>query len=136
LPYALGVTTVIFGKHIDKHDEDKAKHIHTLPVIIGERNSRYAAIGMMVLMYLLVIVLVLTGFFHWIMLLVLFALTILRNVLPQFLRPKPGAPPEWYPKAAWPLWFVSFAFIHNRRYGLLFLAGLIGMVVVKLVLKS
>jgi 1,4-dihydroxy-2-naphthoate octaprenyltransferase len=135
LPYALGVTTVIFGKHIDKHDADKAKHIHTLPVIIGERNSRYAAIAMMVLMYVLVIVLVLTGFFHWIMLIVLLALWLLRTVLPQFLKPKPAAAPEWYPKDAWPLWFVSFAFIHNRRYGLLYLAGLIGTVVAKLVLK-
>jgi 1,4-dihydroxy-2-naphthoate polyprenyltransferase len=135
LPYALGVTTVIFGKHIDKHDADKAKHIHTLPVIIGERNSRYAAIGMMVLMYVLAIALVLTGFFHWIMLIVLLALWLLRTVLPQFLKPKLAEPPEWYPKDAWPLWFVSFAFIHNRRYGLLFLAGLIGMVVAKLVLK-
>jgi 1,4-dihydroxy-2-naphthoate octaprenyltransferase len=135
LPYALGVTTVIFGKHIDKCDADKAKRIHTLPVILGERNSRYAAIVMMVLMYLLVIALVLTGAYHWIMLIVLLALTMLRTVLPQFLQPKPAAPPEWYPQAAWPLWFVSLAFIHNRRYGLLFLAGLIGMVVVKLVLK-
>lgn len=130
LPYALGVTTVIFGKHIDKCDADRAKRIHTLPVILGERNSRYAAIGMMVLMYLLVIALVLAGTYDWIMLIVLFALTMLRTVLPQFLKPKPAAPPEWYPKDAWPLWFVSLAFIHNRRYGLLFLAGLIGMVVV------
>ncbi len=135
LPYALGVTTVIFGKHIDKYDADKAKGIHTLPVILGERPSRYAAIGMMVLMYLLAVALVLTGYFHWIMLIVLVALTMLRTVLPQFLKPKPAAPPEWYPKDAWPLWFVSFAFIHNRRYGLLFLAGLIGEVVLKLVLK-
>ena len=86
-------------------------------------------------MYLLVIALVLTGDFRWIMLIVLFALTILRTVLPQFLKSKPAAPPEWYPQDAWPLWFVSFAFIHNRRYGLLFLAGLIGEVVLKLVLK-
>ncbi len=31
LPYAFGVTTVIFGKHIDKLDEDRAKGIRTLP---------------------------------------------------------------------------------------------------------
>ncbi len=30
---------------------------------------------------------------------------------------------------------MSCAFLHNRRYGLLFLAGLIGEVVLKLVLK-
>src|SRR5512147_1457021 len=41
LPYALGVTTVIFGKHIDKYREDLVKGIHTLPVIIGEKAGRY-----------------------------------------------------------------------------------------------
>ena len=39
LPYVLGVTTVIFGKHIDKLREDKAKGIHTLPVILGELDG-------------------------------------------------------------------------------------------------
>ena len=47
LPYVLGVTTVIFGKHIDKRDIDKAKKIYTLPVVLGEKLSRYAVLGMM-----------------------------------------------------------------------------------------
>ena len=38
-------TTVIFGKHIDKLREDKAKGIHTLPVIIGEKAARYTRDG-------------------------------------------------------------------------------------------
>ena len=37
LPYALGVTGVIFGKHIDKIEVDLAKKVHTLPVVIGEK---------------------------------------------------------------------------------------------------
>src|SRR4030066_422457 len=41
IPYVLGVTTVIFGKHIDKLKIDREKKIHTLPVLIGERLSRY-----------------------------------------------------------------------------------------------
>ena len=41
LPYALGPTTVIFGKHIDKYKEDKAKGVHTLPVIIGEHAGAH-----------------------------------------------------------------------------------------------
>ncbi len=135
-PYAVGVTTVIFGKHIDKHDDDKAKGIHTLPVIIGERPARYIGIGMMVLMYVLVVCLFLTGYFRWIMLIVFFAITALRLAVSQYLKPRPAGPPEWYPKEAWPLWFVSLAFLHNRRYGLLFLAGLIGEVILKLVLKA
>ena len=135
LPYALGVTTVIFGKHIDKHDDDQTKGIHTLPVIIGERAARYAVMSMMLLMYLLVGYLIVIGYFHWIMLVVLLALPMLKNALTQYVRPRPAGPPDWYPKDAWPLWFVSWSFLHNRRYGLLFLAGLIGEVVVKLVIK-
>ena len=37
---------------------------------------------------------------------------------------KPDAPPEGY--RAWPLWFVGIAFIHNRRFGMLFVAGTAG----------
>src|SRR5215475_14225127 len=33
LPYALLVTVVLFGKHIDKLEADSAKGIHTLPVL-------------------------------------------------------------------------------------------------------
>jgi len=40
LPYALGVTGVIFGKHIDKLGMDKDRRIHTLPVLLGEKASR------------------------------------------------------------------------------------------------
>jgi len=75
LPYALGPTTVIFGKHIDKQQEDRAKGIHTVPVVIGERAARYAALAMIALQYLLVIYLVITGFFTPVMLVTLIALT-------------------------------------------------------------
>ncbi len=136
LPYALGVTTVIFGKHIDKHDDDQAKGIHTLPVIIGERAARYAVMTMMLLMYLSVGYLIVIGYFHWIMLVVLFALPRLKTALTYYVRPRPAGRPDWYPKDAWPLWFVSFSFLHNRRFGLLFLAGLIGEVALKLVFKA
>ncbi|HEX9028543.1 MAG TPA: prenyltransferase, partial [Anaerolineales bacterium] len=74
LPYALGVTGVIFGKHIDKVEMDQSKHIHTLPVLLGERASRYAVVGMMALQYLLVIYLVIIGFFTPLMLIVFLAL--------------------------------------------------------------
>ncbi len=39
LPYALGVTGVIFGKHIDKFEMDKAKRIHTLQSGWSYRHS-------------------------------------------------------------------------------------------------
>src|SRR6266542_6060979 len=73
LPYVLGVTTVIFGKHIDKISVDTAKKIHTLTVVIGEKAARYAVMTMMVLPYLFTGYLILAKFFTPVMLIVLFA---------------------------------------------------------------
>jgi 1,4-dihydroxy-2-naphthoate polyprenyltransferase len=130
LPYALGPTTVIFGKHIDKLAEDRAKGIHTLPVIIGEKAARYTVAAMIALQYLLVIVLVIVGFFTPAMLLVLFALVPNRWIFGALAKPKPTQPPK-DDKTGWPMWFVSMVFIHNRLYGTLFLVGLIADAIIK-----
>src|SRR5512142_2425801 len=73
LPYVLGVTTVIFGKHIDKVKIDKGKRIFTVPVLIGERASRYGVLSMMALPYLITAYLIAMKFFTPVMLLVLLA---------------------------------------------------------------
>jgi 1,4-dihydroxy-2-naphthoate octaprenyltransferase len=135
LPYALGATTVIFGKHIDKFAADKAKGIHTLPVLLGEHNARYTAIGMMALQYTLTIYLVAIGYFTPALLLVLLALTAIPLVFGVYSKPKPEQRPNDYPADTWPLWFVAFAFLHNRRFGLLFLLGLIADLVVRFVIS-
>jgi 1,4-dihydroxy-2-naphthoate octaprenyltransferase len=131
LPYALGVTTVIFGKHIDKYQEDRSKGIHTLPVVIGEKAGRYTVLAMMALQYLSVIYLVAIGFFTPVMLIVLISLTLAPTVLKMFSAPKPESCPPGYPESAWPLYFVSMAFVHNRRFGLWYLLGLILEVVLR-----
>jgi 1,4-dihydroxy-2-naphthoate octaprenyltransferase len=125
LPYALGATSVIFGKHIDKYEWDKAKGIRTLPVLLGERTARYVAIGMILGQYLLVGYLILIGYFTPLMLVVLLAWRQLRLALIVYNRPRPAAPPAEYPPEAWPLWFVSFSFVHNRAFGAWFMLGLI-----------
>ena len=136
LPYALGVTTVIFGKHIDKYTVDKEKGIHTLPVLLGERTARAVVVGMTALQYLMVAYLVLTGFFSPVLLIVFLALPVFLKVfLPMFRQPKPLDRPEEYPADAWPLWFVASAFMHNRRFGMLYLLGLILDVAWRLVFK-
>lgn len=124
LPYALGVTTVIFGKHVDKYQVDRAKNIHTLPVVIGEKAGRYTILGMFVLQYLSVIYLVLIGFFTPVMLVVLLALPVFMQLAPMFRRPKPDEKPADYPDV-WPNYFVASAFVHNRRFGLFYLLGLV-----------
>lgn len=124
LPYALGVTGVIFGKHIDKYEMDKAKKIHTLPVLLGERASRFTVVGMLVLQYLLVIYLVVTGFLHPVLLVVVLAIPAFWRIVPMFRQPKPEERPAHFPEV-WPNYFVAAAFYHNRRFGLLYLLGLV-----------
>lgn len=133
LPYALGPTTVIFGKHIDKLKEDKAKKIHTLPVIIGETAGRYAMMGMVALMYLLVILLVVTGYLTPVMLIVLLNLRHVPKLFKMLQQPKPSQPPA-EARGIWPMWFVAAAFGHNRSYGMLFLLGLIADTIIKTML--
>jgi 1,4-dihydroxy-2-naphthoate octaprenyltransferase len=125
LPYALGATTVIFGKHIDKLNGDRAKGIRTLPVLMGERLARSTAIVFMALQYVLVIALVVAGTFTPVMLVVLLALRSFILAYRVFRQPRPSAPPPEYPQDGWPLWFVAFAFLHNRAFGAWFLLGLL-----------
>jgi len=131
LPYALGVTGVIFGKHIDKYEVDKSKGIHTLPVVIGEKASRLILVSMLIAQYLFAGYLILTGFFTPAILIVVFALTEFLRILPMFRAPKPAEKPADYPDV-WPNYFVAAAFVHNRRFGFLFLLGLLADAVLKI----
>jgi 1,4-dihydroxy-2-naphthoate octaprenyltransferase len=131
LPYVLGVTTVIFGKHIDKLEMDRAKNIHTLPVVIGEKISRYAVLTMMVLPYLFTLYLIAVKFFTPVMLIVFFALPTFLQVYPPFLQPKPKTKPEG--QIGWPLYFVGSAFVNNRKFGSLFMLGLLLDVALRLI---
>ncbi len=125
LPYAISVTTVLFGKHIDKYAEDKVKRIFTLPVILGEKPARHTVIALMLLQYTLVLYLVWIQFLSPLMLVILLALPALWNTVSTFSHPKPDRPPQNYPANTWPIWFVGHAFRHNRRWGALFMLGLL-----------
>ncbi len=141
LPTALGTTAVIFGKHIDKLKDDSAKKIHTLPVVIGEHSARMILIAATALQYILVAGLVIAGICTPVMLVVFLAFPMFVRFLGIYLRPRPDGPPplpatpktkiaelltgQDYPPEGWPMWFVGMSFIHNRRFGLLFLFGLI-----------
>jgi 1,4-dihydroxy-2-naphthoate octaprenyltransferase len=138
LPYVFGVTTVIFGKHIDKRAIDTAKKIFTLPVVIGEKAARYAVLGMMIAPYLLVIYLIAVRYFTPVMLVVFLAVPQFRKIYPQFLKPKPETRPEGFPdgQGGWPLYFAPQAFVNNRAFGMWFMLGLIADVVLRLLLPS
>jgi 1,4-dihydroxy-2-naphthoate octaprenyltransferase len=123
LPYAILVTTVLFGKHIDKIQADAVKGIRTLPVILGERLARRVSQVLMIAFYPIVIGAALVGFIGPWVAVVLLGVPRLVQVLKVFQRPRPESPPHSY--VGWPLWFVGAAFIHTRRAGGLLALGLL-----------
>jgi 1,4-dihydroxy-2-naphthoate octaprenyltransferase len=123
VPYGLLVTTVLFGKHIDKIESDRAKSIYTVPVLLGERAARRAAQGLILGFYGIVGLEVAMGILPIWTLLVFGSAARLYQVLGIFNRPRPDEPPENYP--VWPLWYVSAAFVLTRQAGALFAGGLV-----------
>ena len=123
LPYAILVTTVLFGKHIDKIEADKGKGVRTMPVLLGERRARLVAKALMVAFYPIVIGAALAGWIGpWVGLVVL-GLPKLAATLRTYSSPRPETPPHSY--VGWPLWFVGASFVHTRRAGALLILGLV-----------
>jgi len=125
LVFALGPTTVLFGKHIDKAPADLAKGVKTLPVILGDRVARTTTLAMLFAQYLLCIGLVAAGSYSWTLLLVLINAPRLLPLLKVFSCAKPVAKPQDYLDEIWPLWFSAHAFRHTRQFTSLFLLGVI-----------
>ena len=134
IPYSLVVTTVLIGKHIDKLASDKEKGIRTLPVILGEKASLWLNQILMAAFYILVITMVIMGVTGAWVLLALLAIPRLFKVYRIYRQPEPKEKPENAP--AWPLWFVSWAFYHNKLAGGLFVLGLILNLVVPLLINT
>jgi 1,4-dihydroxy-2-naphthoate octaprenyltransferase len=114
---------VLIGKHVDKYEQDSAKGIHTLPVILGKQTSLRLNQLLMIAFYPIVGLLVLRGDLGVGVLLVALAIPRLVRVLKMYNQPKPASAPEGF--LLWPLWYVAIAFFHNRLAGGLFVLGLI-----------
>jgi 1,4-dihydroxy-2-naphthoate octaprenyltransferase len=125
VPYALLVTSVLSGKHIDKIEADTKLGVRTLPVILGEARARVVGQWLMILFYPLTLLAAVAGLIGPWVLIVGLAIPRLLGVLNVFRQPKPSGPPPGYPERGWPLWFVGYAFIHTRRAGGLFTLGLL-----------
>ncbi len=123
--YALGPTTVLFGKHTDKLREDRTKRIHTLPVIIGEPLARAFVIAMLVLQPILVVALVALGVVGIPLLIVLLGVPKIIETVRVFLKPRPIEKPADFPAEGWPTYLAGYAFRCNRVTGGLFILGLI-----------
>lgn len=123
IPYAIAVTTVVIGKHLDKRPYDEPRGVRTLAVVLGEKATNGLNRTLMVLFYVVSLMLVLTGMVSTWVLIVVLSLPRLIKVWRIYSKPKPGSPPEKY--AVWPLWFVSWAFYWTKQAGTLFVLGVV-----------
>lgn len=123
--YGIGPTIVLFGKHIDKFEADRARGIRTLPVLLGLQRARLAVLTMIVAQYLLIAILVLSLQAPWPLLLCLLNIAAARRALVLFSSAAPAQRPAAFPEALWPLWYAHHGFVLNRRFAVLLLAGLV-----------
>jgi 1,4-dihydroxy-2-naphthoate polyprenyltransferase len=123
IPYAVSVTTALFGKHIDKIDYDTALGVKTVPVILGEATTKTILKAMVILAYAAVVGLAFTRFLPVWSLISLLALPRASLLFRTLSQPKPKEPPAG--AIMWPIWYLGFVFGHNRRFGALFVFGLI-----------
>lgn len=122
--YGVGPTLVIMGKHIDKCDQDAAKGVRSLPVVLGERRARFVSLALLALQWLLLVALVVfDGAPAWLMI-CLFSLPAMLGVIRGFVAPRPASAPTEYPAGLWPLWFSAMAFRYSRDFGLLLVVAL------------
>lgn len=122
IPYGLGVASILIGKHMDQSAFDRGKRIRTLPVLIGERASRYLEIGVIVAMYGTIGVLIAIGILTPFCAVVVLALPRAVRSLATLVRPRPESAPVGY--VGWPLWYHRGSLVHNRLFGWLYLLGL------------
>lgn len=123
LPYGLIVASVLIGKHTDKIENDRPVGVRSVPVLVGEQNALVLNKITFIAFYVLVVALVVTGVATPWILLTFLALPLLTAVWKIYSQPKPTSKPDNWP--VWPLWYVGWAMALNRRYGSLFILGLI-----------
>lgn len=128
IPSGLGVMTVLWGKHIDQAEFDRAHGIRTLPALLGDAISRWFEIGLILAMYGTIALAVLAGVLPWPTLLALINIPQGWRAIRTLAAARPATAPAGY--VGWPLWYHRFSLRHNRTFGWLYIAGLLGAVAV------
>jgi len=122
---ALGPTSLIFAKHVDKLLMDEAKGVMTLPVRLGEQHARRLIQMILIGIYVGILLCVVLDWLPVGALVVAFALPTAFSFSRILENEKPAECPALYPVAAWPLWFAAHAFVHTRKFGVLLMLGLL-----------
>ena len=154
VPYGLTVMAVVMGKHMDKHDDDSRKRIHTLPVLLGLAGAARLTQLLIWAFFPICFWLALPadgplvgGGGHPFMALPLLALPRAMLSVRRLGEPVPATPQEAFRIAfdamppemtkgrtpddppdeypIWPLWYVAWAFHFVKLGGLLFTLGLV-----------
>ncbi len=123
VPYAVSVTTVLFGKHIDKIDYDTPLGVKTVPVILGEGATKAVLKALVVIAYVAIVGLVVTRFLPVWSLISLLAAPQAIALFRVLSRPRPKERPA--NAVMWPIWYLGYVFGHNRRFGALYVLGLV-----------
>ncbi|QYK50171.1 MAG: prenyltransferase [Anaerolineales bacterium] len=123
LPYGLIVASVLIGKHIDKIKPDKKVGVNSVPVLLGEKRSLQLNKVTFIIFYILILAMVFLKYTGPWVLLTFLAIPRLRQTWKAYSEPKPAkAPAGW---TVWPLWYVSWAMLFNRKAGEFFTLGLL-----------
>jgi 1,4-dihydroxy-2-naphthoate octaprenyltransferase len=135
VPFGLSTASINIGKHIDKSDEDRRKGVHTLPVLLGQSAARWVNIMAIVLAYAVTLYSIfVTRFLSPALLLVLIAAPDAWKAISLLSKPRPAEAPPGY--RIWPRWFSSVSFIHNRKFGNLFILGVALDMAARLILPA
>lgn len=119
----LSPTLVIFGKHIDKIEDDSRKPVNTLPVVIGRSSALLLAKTLLYGLWVLLAIAIFTFQFFG-LLVCLVALRSAWRLKSVLDRPNPQQRPTGFPESIWPLWYSAYAFSFARVFGLALLVGL------------
>jgi 1,4-dihydroxy-2-naphthoate octaprenyltransferase len=130
LPYGLIVASVLIGKHTDKIENDRPVGVRSVPVLLGEHKALLLNKITFIAFYVLIVLLVVARVASPWILVTFLALPRLISVWKVYSQPKPTTKPDNWP--VWPLWFVGWAMGLNRRYGSLFILGLILSLIIPL----
>ncbi len=147
VPYGIGVTSVLMGKHLDKSDKDRKKGVKTLPVALGDEKGRTATQIMVFAYYLIITALVVKGWMPWPAILALLSLPRAARFITVLSEGVPSSPVEAFARAEdvipadlkekldvradadsfplWPLWYVAWGVWWVRVAGGWLVAGLV-----------
>ncbi|MBX3705623.1 MAG: prenyltransferase [Pseudomonadales bacterium] len=122
--YGLGPTVVILAKHTDKLDDDAARGVRTLPVLLGPRVARWSWWVCALVQIGGALTLAIVGGRPG-LLLVLATLPLLVVGFRMAAAPRPDRCPTTWPGNLWPLWYTVTAFRFARRAGLMLSLGVL-----------